>query len=158
MQTSSLFSAIQSSWFATLLDGSRYIAMGIQIVHLLSLTFLLALVLAINIRVLRLALCKLPVEQFAHSMTKPFQITLSVAIVAGILLFLPRAETYASNVAFVWKMGFLLVAGIGQLLLLRRLAGLPAQQEAPISFRAGSFVALLLWITTGVAGRAIGFV
>src|SRR4051794_16408343 len=102
--------ALQSSSLAVLLDGSRYIAMSVQIVHLIALTFLLALVLAINIRVLRLSLRGLPVDQFARAMTKPFLVTLVVAVTAGFLLFLPRAETYASNWAFAWKMGLLLVA------------------------------------------------
>ena len=158
MQLDNFFSSLQSSSLALLLDGSRYIAMTVQIVHLIALTFLLALVLAINIRVLNLSLRGLPVYVFARAMTRPYLLTLVVAVVAGVLLFLPRAATYANNVPFIWKMGLLLVAGIGQFLLLRHLSALPPRREASLLFRAGSLVTLLLWLSTGVAGRVIGFV
>jgi len=158
MEETNFFAALQSSSFATLLDGSRFIAMSVQIVHLLSLTFLLALVLAVNIRVLRFSLKGLPIDAFARSLARPFLITLAVAVIAGILLFLPRAETYSHNVPFIWKMALLVVAGIGQSLLLRNLSLLPARQEATLLLRAGSLAMLVLWLGTGVAGRAIGFV
>ena len=158
MQLHNVLTFLQSSSLAVLVDGSRYIAMSIQIVHLIALTFLLALVLAFNIRVLRLSLLSLPVAQLAHALAKPFLITLTVAITAGFLLFLPRAETYASNWAFVWKMGLLLVAGVVQFLLLRWSADPSVTQEPSVLFRTGSLVTLVLWISTGVAGRAIGFV
>jgi hypothetical protein len=158
MQPNNFFASLQASSLAVLLDGSRYIAMSIQIVHLLALTFLLGLVLAINIRVLRLSLRALPVGVFARAMTKPYVITLMLAIVAGILLFLPRAATYATNVAFIWKMALVLTAGTSQLFLLRHISVLPAKQEASLPLRIGSLLTLVLWIATGVAGRAIGFV
>jgi len=158
MQPGNFFSFLQSSSVAILIDGSRYIAMAIQIVHLLALTFLLALVLAFNIRVLRFSLRGLRVDLFARVLLKPYLITLAIAAGAGILLFLPRAEIYGSNVPFVWKMSLLVLAGAGQLVLLRHLSKLDPGQEAPFLFRAGSLLTLLLWISTGVAGRAIGFV
>lgn len=158
MQLHSFLTFLQSSSLATLVDGSRYIAMGIQIVHLIELTFLLALVLAFNIRVLRLSLLALPVAQLGRALAKPFLITLAVAIAAGFLLFLPRAETYANNWAFVWKMGLLLVAGIVQYFLLRHLSGPTVRQEPSLLFRTSSLLTLVLWISTGIAGRAIGFV
>jgi hypothetical protein len=158
MEETNIFSSLQSSSLAILLDGSRFIAMGVQIVHLIALTFLLALVLAVNIRVLRLSLRSLPVDAFAAALVRPFLITLAVAVIAGILLFLPRAETYAGNVPFLWKMSLLLIAGVGQFLLLRHLAALRDREEPALPVRSCSLVMLALWLGTGVAGRAIGFV
>lgn len=119
MQMSAFLNFLQSSWLATLLDGSRYIAMTVQIVHILGFTFLLALVLAFNLRVLRLALRTLAVGHMARALERPFLITLLVAVIAGSLLFLPRANTYAANAPFVWKMALLLGASAIQILLLR---------------------------------------
>jgi hypothetical protein len=158
MEETNFFSSLQSSSFAVLLDGSRFIAMGIQIVHLIALTFLLALVLAVNIRVLRLSLKSLSIDVFARALARPFLVTLAVAVIAGILLFLPRAETYASNAPFIWKMSLLLIAGIGQFLLLRHLSALRSREEPTLLLRFSSLLMLVLWLGTGVAGRAIGFV
>jgi hypothetical protein len=158
MPLNNFFAALQSSSLAVLLDGSRFIAMGIQIVHLLALTFLLALVVAFNIRVLRLSLLTLQVDSLARALAKPYLITLIVAVVAGFLLFLPRAETYAHSVPFICKMAFLIAGGTGQFLLIRHLSNLLSSREPSPLFRASSLLTLVLWIATGVAGRAIGFV
>lgn len=203
MQFDAFFAFVQSSPLATLLDGSRYISMAIQIVHILGFTFLLALALAFNLRVLRLALRELPLAELAATLQRPFLIALGVAVLAGILLFLPRAVAYAGNTPFVWKMGLLIAASLSQLVLLRTLsaspaveatvtsttprrlpgsaalaAGLPAiawysaaagdgsrgvaptrtrLSEAALPLRAAALLAVLLWLATGIAGRAIGF-
>ncbi len=149
-------SALQGSGLAALLDGSRYIAMVVQAFHLLGLTFLLAVALAFNLRVLGFSLRALPLDRFARALQLPFLLTLIVAVAAGILLFLPRATTYANNGPFAWKMAFLLAAAGAQLLLFRRTSAGPG--EASIPFRALSALTLILWLSTGIAGRTIGFV
>ncbi len=149
--------ALQTSWLATLIDGSRYIAMVVQSFHLLGLTFLLAIALAFNLRVLGISLRTLPVDTLARALKLPFLLTLVVAVAAGILLFLPRAGTYAGNDPFVWKMAFLLGAAGAQFLLLYK-AQTAQSSGISIPFRALSALALILWLSTGVAGRTIGFV
>jgi hypothetical protein len=158
MITDTLTTWLQDSSIATVVDGSRYILMVVQAFHLLGLTFLLAVALAFNLRVLRLSLSKLPLPDLARALRWPFIATFVIAVGAGILLFLPRAGTYAHNDPFVWKLALLIAAAIAQGLLLRRAFVLAQPQEASTPLRALSALALVLWISTGVAGRAIGFV
>lgn len=158
MTTANFISWLQESTIANLVDGSRYILMVVQAFHLLGLTFLLAVALAFNLRVLRLSLRNLPLADLARALKWPFIATFVVAVGAGILLFLPRAATYARNDPFVLKLVLLTAAAIAQALLLRQAFALPQPQEATASLRVFSALTLVLWLGTGVAGRAIGFV
>jgi hypothetical protein len=158
MSLDTVATALQQSGIATLVDGSRYVAMVVQSFHLLGLTFLLAIALAFNMRVLRFSLGSIPLDKLARALHLPFMLTLSVSVSAGILLFLPRAASYAAKDPFIWKMLFLLVAAAAQLLLLRKAFALPACSEATLPVRALSALTLVLWLATGVAGRTIGFV
>ncbi|HEY0963744.1 MAG TPA: hypothetical protein VGE69_15445 [Pseudomonadales bacterium] len=150
--------ALQDSRIAAFVDGSRYILMVVQAFHLLGLTFLLAVALAFNLRVLRVSLRGLPVPDLARALHWPFVATFAISVMAGVLLFLPRATTYARNDPFVWKLALLGGAAVAQFLLLRKAFVFARQQEASTSLRTLSALALLLWLATGVAGRAIGFV
>jgi hypothetical protein len=158
MITDTFINWLQDSSIATAVDGSRYILMVVQAFHLLGLTFLLALALAFNLRVLGLSLRKLPLPDIARALRWPFVATFVVAVGAGILLFLPRATTYARNDPFVWKLVLLIAAAVAQVVLLRRAFVLAQPQEASVPLRALSALTLVLWMSTGVAGRAIGFV
>jgi hypothetical protein len=158
MSLDSFAAALQDSPVATAVDGSRYILMVVQGFHLLGLTFLLAIALAFNLRVLRFSLRSLPLDDLARALRWPFIGTLAVSAVAGILLYLPRAASYTQKDPFLWKMAFLVAASVAQLLLLRKTFILHGNAEASIPLRALSGLALVLWLSTGVAGRAIGFV
>ncbi len=153
-----LLETLQHSTLATLIDGSRYILMVIQGFHLLALVLLLGLVFAFNVRVQGLLLTPVPLASLARSLSKPFAVVLTVAVVAGVLLALPRSVIYSHNSPFMWKMGFLLGGALLQTWLLRRSLLLPADARVPWVLRGGAALALVLWLSTGMAGRAIGFV
>jgi hypothetical protein len=158
MSLQTFAAALQDSPIASAVDGSRYILMAVQGVHLLGLTFLLAITLAFNLRVLRITLRTLPTDVLARALYWPFIGTLIVSVAAGVLLYLPRATSYTQKDPFIWKMGCLLVASVAQLLLLRKAFVMHGTTEATVPVRALSGLALILWLSTGVAGRAIGFV
>lgn len=158
MSLQNFATTLQDSSIAVAVDGSRYILMVVQAFHLLGLTFLLAVALAFNLRVLRLTLRSLPLADLARALRWPFIASFVISVAAGVLLFLPRAATYARNDPFVWKLLLLTAAAIAQALLLRRAFVLAQPREASVPLRALSAFTLVLWLSTGVAGRAIGFV
>lgn len=132
--------------------------MAIQTFHVLGFTFLLAIVIAFNIRIQKIALAALPVGRFMRSISRSYNLGLLVALVAGFVLFLPRAIAYGANWAFDYKLVFLAVTMALQFLLQRRALALPEGTEASIPLRVGALLSLLLWFVVGAAGRAIGFV
>lgn len=153
-----LFNDVQHSALPALIDGAPWIAMVIQGFHLTSLIVLLGLVVAFNTRLQGFTLALVPAAEVARSLQRPYVIALVVAVVAGLLLALPRLVAYSSNPAFAWKLALLVSVGILQAWLLRRTRQLPVHSAPPLALRIGSAFALLLWLGTGMAGRAIGFV
>ncbi len=150
-------SLLQDSSLAALLDESRYISMGVQSLHVLGFTFLLALVVAFNLRVQRVALATVTVARFTRSTNKLYYAGLAAALVGGALLFLPRSIAYGDNWALQYKLGLLAIAMVLQYLLQRKALSLgDAEASAPLRITAA--VTLALWFVVGAAGRAIGFV
>lgn len=154
----SLFNNLQQSALAQLLDGSRYIAITVQILHILGFVFLLAIVLALTLRIQRLALLGSPVASFVGSLQRAYQVSLRVSIAAGVLLFIPRAIAYGNNPAMFYKVVFLILAVLVQAFVHRSTRALAVEEEVGPVLRATSWFALLLWFAAGGAGRAIGFV
>lgn len=80
----------------------------------------------------------------------------AIAILSGAALFSVRATEYAENPAFLWKLGFLVAAGLNLVIFLRH-----ARKSGAAGFdRGAKAMALLsmgLWIAAVVAGRMIGF-
>lgn len=152
-----LLAGLQHSGLASLLDSSRYVSMGVQALHVLGFTFLLAVVLAFNLRIQKLALRGVTVAGFSRSINSLYYGSLAAALGGGILLFLPRSIAYGGNRALVFKLALLLVVIVLQYGLQRR-AALLAGNEASIPLRVAAALTLLLWFVVGAAGRAIGFV
>lgn len=150
--------SLQHSGVSSLIESSRYISMGLQTFHVLGLIFLLAIVIAFNIRLHRIALLTLPVGRFTQSISRSYYLGLLVTLVAGFLLFLPRAIAYGANWAFDYKLVFLAIAVVLQFLLQQRTLALPEGTEASAPLRIVAGLSLMLWFVVGAAGRAIGFV
>lgn len=153
----SFLSLLQDSSLAALLDGSRYISMGVQSLHVLGFTFLLALVVVFNLRVQRIALRSISVADFTRSTAKLYYAGLVAALVGGVLLFLPRSIAYGANWALLYKLGLLVIAIVLQYALQRRALSL-GDSEASAPLRITAALTLVLWFVVGAAGRAIGFV
>jgi hypothetical protein len=157
MQTGYL-GALQSSWLSSVLGDSRYVPMAFQTLHVLGFICLLAVVIAFNIRVQKVAFKGTSVRDFVVSLNWPYRFGVVLTLGAGFLLFLPRAVAYGSNWAFDYKIVILFAALIVQFSLNRQALAAVEGREASGFFRLASVVSLLLWFTAGVAGRAIGFV
>ena len=80
-----------------------------------------------------------------------------LTIVTGSLLFLSEAIKCYSNVAFPWKMWFLL-GGILLYLLFQRRDHCPGAQVSPTQLKIVAVLSLVLWYGVAIAGRAIAFV
>jgi hypothetical protein len=153
-----LLSLIQNSAVAQFFDAGRYLTMAVQIVHILSFTLLLAVVLALALRVQGWSLNAVPLEQLSRALQRPYRLALGVALTAGILLFLPRALAYGVKDVFILKLLLLALAIGAQSLLQWRTRALSESASAPPLLKGLALVSLLLWFGSAAAGRAIGFV
>lgn len=149
---------LQESRLAHAVDGSRYLIMLIQLSHILAFTLLIALVLAFTLRTQGWALGSVPLAALARSLQVPYRIALSVALLAGFLLFVPRAVAYGNNSAFLAKLLLLVLAAVSRHFLTRKVLQREVQLEVSTGLKYAAATSLLLWFATAIAGRTVGFV
>ena len=80
----------------------------------------------------------------------------AIMIATGYLMFASAATKYADNEAFQYKMLLLLIAVIAHALTYARVVRMRHDGQ-PALWLLISSVILLLWVSVGVAGRAIAF-
>jgi uncharacterized membrane protein len=82
-------------------------------------------------------------------------------VITGILFFVGEPKNYVQNIAFYFKMAFVVLAGINVLVfyltMARRVEGLGPGDDAPLGAKAIALASLLLWIGVMSAGRLLTF-
>ena len=88
-------------------------------------------------------------------------VAFAVAVVTGVLLFMPNARTYVVNTAFGLKMASLLVAGLNmsvfQFTTLKTVARWDRHAPVPLGGRIAGGLSILTWTCVIIFGRLIGF-
>jgi hypothetical protein len=135
---------------------STYFFPVVEVLHLLGLSLLLGVVLAVDLRLLGVVMRRQSAAVVVKSLAPAFWTGLGVALATGTLLFVGEPIKCFFNEAFWWKMALLVLAMAGQAILF---LGLTTPKQT--LFSAQKVIAALslgLWFSVGVAGRAIGFI
>jgi hypothetical protein len=135
---------------------STYFFTVVEVLHLLGLSLLLGVVLALDLRLLGVTLRRQSASAVASSLAPAFSIGLIVAVFTGTCLFVGEPLKCFFNEAFWWKMGLLALALATQAVLFRQMT----RPKAPVlaAQKAIAVASLSLWFGVGVAGRVIGFI
>jgi uncharacterized membrane protein len=83
--------------------------------------------------------------------------SLVIILITGALLFVSEATRSFHSGPFRIKMVFLIAAVVFHYTISRRLTHGSEQQLSPILRKAAGAISIVLWVTIGFAGRAIGF-
>ena len=124
----------------------------VELFHLLALAMFGGTVLILNLRLLGLRLQRRPVAEVARELSPYSLASLGVLIFSGALLVIDGPLRYYGNSAFRLKMLLLAVAIACSFTLHRRAV------RAETRARVAAVLSLLLWLSVGLAGRAIGFI
>lgn len=131
---------------------------AIEICHLLGLAVLGGTVLVLNLRLMNLRFSNEPVAELARDV-EPLMIgSVIVMLVSGFFLFSSEAVKMYDNVAFHYKMLFLLLAIVFTFTIYRRVVMSPEGRVSPFWRFSVALLSLALWAGVGLAGRAIGYV
>jgi hypothetical protein len=128
----------------------------VEMFHLLALAMLGGTVLILNLRLLGLRLQRRPVAEVTRELSPYSFASLAVLVVSGALLVIDGPLRYYSNSAFRVKMLLLTIAVIFSLTLHRWAVRSENRGISP-GARIAAVVSLMLWLSVGLAGRAIGF-
>jgi hypothetical protein len=131
---------------------------AVEICHLLGLAVLGGTVLILNLRLMNLRFPNEPVAELARDVDPLMIGSIVVMLVSGFFLFSSEAVKMYDNVAFHYKMVFLLLAIVYTFTIYRKVV-MAAEGRVPLFWRVSvALLSLALWAGVGLAGRAIGYV
>lgn len=133
----------------------------IEGIHLIGLSVSVGLIFLTDLRLMGLLLVRVPVENVLRHL-RPWILTGFAAIfVSGTLLFWSSAARMLASPAFVFKMLFIVLAGLNalyfELVIARRRTLQPRVVRPPAAFRYAGFASLTLWTLTIICGRLIPY-
>ncbi|SMC96353.1 DUF6644 family protein [Rhizobium sp. RU36D] len=126
--------------------------------HIMAIGALFGSVLVLDLRLLRL-FRTLPMSPAIKVLSRVAAYGLTAALLTGLVLFLVRPAGYLQNSAFLAKLALVALGGINALAI-RRLPAwrqFEASGEASMTLRLSAALSLVLWASTIIAGRWIGF-
>jgi hypothetical protein len=155
--------ALPTSWptaagVQAFVSGQTWVWPMNEALHFIGLWLLFGVVLLVNLRML--GVMKAVSFQSVHRMLPWAVVGLGLNAVTGISWVLAAPGQYLENIAFFWKIGLLLFAGL-DLLYLTAFEGpwhVEANQDAPAMQKAFAATAIVLWIGVMYFGRMLPFI
>jgi len=136
---------------------TKYAIPLLQSIHLTGITLLLGTTVILNLRLLGFGFRLLPLPMLSEQLWPWTKTGLLLAIVTGIMVFLPDPTRYAHSGPFRLKMLLLCVALLYQFTVFRRIARTDAESRSGIRNAVLAAISLGLWFGVGWSGRAIAF-
>jgi hypothetical protein len=150
------FTALAHSGLGHVMQTSRWGFALVEMVHLLGLAILGGSVLIVDLRLLGIVLKGESVIAVGRDLSRLLTVSLIVMVLSGIALLSEEAGKCYYSPAFRWKMALLATAVVFYFTVHRQ-ALLRAERGKPTLWpRIAAVVSLMLWLSVGVAGRAIG--
>jgi hypothetical protein len=151
-----LFQWLGQTPVGVFMQQSTYAFEIAEMFHLLSLSILGGAILIVNLRLLGVGLKTQSAANLAREF-KPYMIgSLTVAILSGILLLSEETMKCYYNPAFRLKMLFLALAVLFYFVIQERIFRRQPNGGVGLIAKSTSLLSLLLWLSVGLAGRAIG--
>ena len=144
-----------SSW----VTGPIYVWPVLETLHFLGLSLLIGTIGLFDLRLLGLGKGLRP---GLVSRLIPWGMAgFALNVLTGILFFVGEPKNYVNNIAFYFKMTFVVLAGINVLLfyltVARKVEALGPGEDAPLGAKVIGAASLLLWIGIMSAGRLLTF-
>ena len=156
MSTLALFHWLAKSTVGVAMRDSTWSFAIVEIVHLIALAIFGGAVLLVDLRLLGRIFKTQPVAQVARELLPISVGGVIVMLISGTLLVASGPMRYYYNPAFRIKM-WLFLSALPVHFVLQVVSARKEGQEAAWQ-KFGAVASLLLWLSIGLAGRAIGFV
>ncbi len=152
---------LQNTAFAAGIRQSDLLFPLIEGSHILALSISVGLILAFDLRLLRLAFQGEPVSRVMHQVMPWALPGFSTMIVTGILLFVAQAEKAYTNTFFRYKMLFLAMAGLNalyyQVKFYPKMADWDLAPAVPRGARLTAAFSLIMWAAVIALGRTMAY-
>jgi hypothetical protein len=153
-----LFSWLAHTHIALAMRDSTWAFAIVEIVHLIGLTVFGGAVLFVDLRLMGFSFGEQPVSQVARELLPVTLVGVIVMFVTGVLLLASGPMRYFYNTPFRIKMWLFFIALIFHFVLQIRVSRKkPEWNRYASALRVAGATSLLLWLSIGMAGRAIGY-
>jgi hypothetical protein len=132
------------------------IAIG-EMVHLLALAALGGTILLVDLRLFGIGMKRQPASRLARELSPIFWASLAVMFVSGVLILSGETMKCYYNPAFRLKMLLLFLALFFQTTFHRNVVASATGTDSSFKSKSAATVSLALWLSVGLAGRAIGY-
>jgi hypothetical protein len=152
---------LASTRLSGFVTGHSWVWPACETLHFMGLALLIGNVGLLDLRLLGVAkqLPPAPLSRFVRWAVLGFVINL----LTGIMFFAGNPFQYINNVAFGWKIAFIVLAGVNVLLfyatgVFRKVEALRAGDEAPASAKIIAATSLFLWVAVMYMGRMLPYI
>src|SRR5688572_12906319 len=133
----------------------------IESVHVMAIATVYGTILIVDLRLLGYRDTTRPFTRVFSEILHWTWIAFAIAVVTGVLLFIPNASTYVVNKAFWFKMAALLCAGLNMAVFefttFKTVAKWDVNRPVPLAGRVMGALSILIWTSVIFFGRWIGF-
>lgn len=161
MDFSSFFTDLQNSALAQWVNTAGPTYVIVESLHVIAVALVFGTILIVDLRLLGLASNSRPFTRVAHDLLRLTWGGFALAVITGILLFLPNAAGISINVNFQLKMILLVLAGINmfvfELVTARTVEQWDTALPPPTVARVAGLLSIGFWMSVIVFGRLIGF-
>lgn len=161
MDFATFLSDLESSGLAQWVNTNGATYPIVESFHVIAIALVFGTILIVDLRMLGLASTNRPFTRVAHDLLHLTWGGFVLAVITGILLFLPNASSIYINVNFQIKMVLLLLAGINmfvfELVTARNSSVWDTSVPPPNAVRIAGLLSVCLWLGVIVFGRLIGF-
>ena len=160
MDVHSIVAAIKATWLSDAVKHYPWVWPTCETLHFIGLSLLLGVVGLLDLRLMGF-IKRVPVSALRPLL--PYGIAgFVINLITGLLFFIGAPDQYIFNIAFYWKLLFLVVAGANALFFEttqgRRISEIEASGAVPTAFRVAGAVSLFSWFMVLYWGRMLPFV
>jgi hypothetical protein len=154
--------AIEATPIGSAIAESRYAFPIIEGTHLIALSVSVGLIFLTDLRLMGLFLRQIPAASVIQSLRPYVLCGFALVFISGGLLFWAEAAEVIASPAWVFKFGFIGLAGLNaayfEFVISRRPGALsPERATLPRSVKFAGFASLAIWTLVIVCGRLIAY-
>jgi uncharacterized membrane protein len=149
---------LSTAAIAAYVNENAWVWPAAETIHFVGLCLALGVLLTVNLRLLG-AMKGLPFES-VHRLLPWGLLGFGVNLFTGMLFFIAAADQYTDNIAFFWKVVFMLAAGANFLYLtvFRRTFSLAPGGDARVPEKLVAATSIVLWVGVIFWGRMLPFI
>jgi hypothetical protein len=146
------FKWADKTWLHDLVADSTWVFPAVEGVHIVALALLFGAVIVLNLRLLGIMQRQRPAADLGRELAPWILCSLVIILTTGVMLFFSEATRSFHSGPFRLKMVLLVSAIFFHYVVSKRI-----MNREDLLAKAAAVFAILLWVSVGFAGRAIGF-